>query len=59
MGQKHSYIEKVLSERGLNTAVGGEGGFALNLSSNEEAIKVIVEAIEKAGYIQVKIYLWH
>lgn len=47
-------LKKVLSERGLNTAVGDEGGFAPNLSSNEEAIKVIVEAIEKAGYIPGK-----
>ena len=36
--------------RGLNTAVGDEGGFAPNLSSNEQAIEVILEAIEKAGY---------
>ncbi len=35
---------------GLNTAVGDEGGFAPNLNSNEEAITVILEAIEKAGY---------
>jgi enolase len=34
----------------LNTAVGDEGGFAPNLSSNEEAIQVIIQAIEKAGY---------
>ena len=34
----------------MNTAVGDEGGFAPNLSSNEEAIEVILEAIEKAGY---------
>ena len=34
----------------MNTAVGDEGGFAPNLSSNEEAIKVIMEAIKKAGY---------
>jgi len=43
-------LKKVLSSRKLNTAVGDEGGFAPNLSSNEEAIKVIIEAIEKAGY---------
>ena len=42
-------LKKVLSSRKLNTAVGDEGGFAPNLSSNEEAIKVIIEAIEKAG----------
>ncbi|MFH1428492.1 MAG: phosphopyruvate hydratase [Candidatus Margulisiibacteriota bacterium] len=43
-------LKKVLSSKGLNTAVGDEGGFAPNLESNEEAIKVIIEAIEKAGY---------
>ena len=40
----------ILKERGLATAVGAEGGFAPNLSSDEDAIKVIIEAIEKAGY---------
>jgi enolase len=43
-------LAKVLRDRGLSTAVGDEGGFAPNLGSNEEAIQVIVEAIEKAGY---------
>ena len=43
-------LKKVLKERGLSTAVGDEGGFAPNLSSDEEALKLIVEAIEKAGY---------
>ncbi len=43
-------LRKVLQEKGLNTAVGDEGGFAPNLSSNEEALATIVEAIEKAGY---------
>ena len=43
-------LKKVLSAKGLNTAVGDEGGFAPNLSSNEEALAVIVEAVEKAGY---------
>jgi enolase len=43
-------LKKVLSKRGLNTAVGDEGGFAPNLGSNAEAIEVILEAIEKAGY---------
>jgi enolase len=43
-------LKKVLQGRGLNTAVGDEGGFAPNLASNEEALAVIVEAIEKAGY---------
>lgn len=44
-------LKKVLGERGLSTAVGDEGGFAPNLASNEEAIKYIIEAIEKAGYV--------
>ncbi|MBD3299080.1 MAG: phosphopyruvate hydratase, partial [candidate division Zixibacteria bacterium] len=43
-------LKKVLSEKGYNTAVGDEGGFAPNLKSNEEALQVITEAIEKAGY---------
>ncbi|AFU98195.1 phosphopyruvate hydratase [Simiduia agarivorans] len=43
-------LKKVLSERGLNTAVGDEGGFAPNLPSNEAALQVIAEAVEKAGY---------
>ena len=43
-------LKSVLKAKGLNTAVGDEGGFAPNLSSNEEALKTIVEAIEKAGY---------
>jgi phosphopyruvate hydratase len=43
-------LRSTLNKRGLSTGVGDEGGFAPNLSSNEEAIKVIIEAIEKAGY---------
>lgn len=43
-------LKKILNNRRLNTAVGDEGGFAPNLSSNEEALKVLMEAIEKAGY---------
>lgn len=43
-------LKSVLKEKGMNTAVGDEGGFAPNLSTNEEAISVIIEAIEKAGY---------
>ena len=43
-------LRAVLKAKGMNTAVGDEGGFAPNLSSNEEAIEVIVEAIKKAGY---------
>ena len=43
-------LKKVLSARGLNTAVGDEGGFAPNLASNEEALVVIQEAVANAGY---------
>lgn len=43
-------LKAVLKEKGLNTAVGDEGGFAPNLGSNEEALSTIMEAIEKAGY---------
>jgi enolase len=43
-------LKSVLSDRGLNTAVGDEGGFAPDLSSNEEAIEVILKSIEIAGY---------
>lgn len=53
-------LKAVLKAKGLSTSVGDEGGFAPNLSSNEEALKTIVEAIEKAGYKagdQVKIAL--
>lgn len=44
-------LRSVLKSKGMNTAVGDEGGFAPNLSSNEEALSVIVEAIKKAGYV--------
>ena len=44
------HLKAVLKDKGLNTAVGDEGGFAPNLSSNEEAVKTILEAIERAGY---------
>ena len=43
-------LAKVLKGRGYSTAVGDEGGFAPDLKSNEEALEVIIEAIEKAGY---------
>ncbi|KAB3530182.1 phosphopyruvate hydratase [Alkaliphilus serpentinus] len=43
-------LKAVLKSKGLATGVGDEGGFAPNLSSNEEALKVIIEAIQKAGY---------
>ena len=43
-------LKAVLSAKGMNTAVGDEGGFAPDLSSNEEAIEIILQAIDKAGY---------
>jgi enolase len=43
-------LKKILKAKGLNTAVGDEGGFAPDLNSNEEALAYIIEAIEKAGY---------
>lgn len=54
------HLKKILKAKGYNTAVGDEGGFAPNLKSNEEALDVIVEAIEAAGYTagdQIKIAL--
>lgn len=47
-------LKGVLGDMGMNTAVGDEGGFAPDLSSNEEGLRVIVEAVEKAGYIPGK-----
>lgn len=47
-------LKKILHERGLATTVGDEGGFAPSLSSNEEAVKIILEAVEKAGYVAGK-----
>lgn len=44
-------LKKVLHAKGLNTAVGDEGGFAPNLESNEAALQIIMEAIERAGYV--------
>lgn len=43
-------LKSVLKEKGLTTAVGDEGGFAPNLPNNEEALRVILEAIQRAGY---------
>ncbi|MCS7180057.1 MAG: phosphopyruvate hydratase, partial [bacterium] len=45
------YLKKILKDKGYATSVGDEGGFAPNLNKNEEAIQLIIEAIEKAGYI--------
>ncbi|MFA6939755.1 MAG: phosphopyruvate hydratase [Clostridiaceae bacterium] len=47
-------LKKLLKSKGYDTGVGDEGGFAPNLKSNEEAIAIIVEAIEKAGYVPGK-----
>ena len=44
-------LAKVLSDRGLSTGIGDEGGFAPNLASNEDALKLLLEAIEAAGYV--------
>ena len=44
------HLKSVLKKKGYSTNVGDEGGFAPNIKSNEEAIKIVLEAIEKAGY---------
>ena len=44
------YLKKILHDRKLSTSVGDEGGFAPNVTSNEEALEVILEAVDKAGY---------
>ena len=46
----YQHLKKILKSKGHSTALGDEGGFAPDLSSNEEPIQVIIEAIEKAGY---------
>jgi len=48
------HLKAVLDKKGLNTAVGDEGGFAPDLKSNEEALEVIIEAIKNAGYLPGK-----
>ncbi len=48
--QTYHVLKKVLHDRGLSTAIGDEGGFAPNLASNEEAVQVLLTAIEKAGF---------
>lgn len=48
------YLKEILKEKGYSTAVGDEGGFAPNLNTNEEAIHLIIEAIEKAQYVPGK-----
>ncbi len=48
------HLKAVLDKKGLNTAVGDEGGFAPDLKSNEEALEVIIEAINNAGFVPGK-----
>jgi enolase len=48
--ETYHVLKQVIAERGLSTAVGDEGGFAPDLASNEDAIRVLVEAIERAGF---------
>ena len=50
-GECYHELRKVLSERGLATGIGDEGGFAPDLGSNEEAVQLLVEAVEKAGLV--------
>lgn len=47
--ETYHHLKAVLTERGLSTAIGDEGGFAPNLGSNEEAVQLLLEAIERAG----------
>ena len=49
--ETYHVLKKVCHDRGLSTAIGDEGGFAPNLGSNEEALTLLVEAIERAGYV--------
>jgi enolase len=48
--ETYHVLKKVLHDRGLSTAIGDEGGFAPNLASNEEAVQLLLEAVEKAGF---------
>ncbi|MEI7622823.1 MAG: phosphopyruvate hydratase [Actinomycetes bacterium] len=48
--ETYHVLKKVLHDRNLSTAIGDEGGFAPNLASNEEAVRLLLEAIEKAGF---------
>lgn len=52
--QTYHTLKGILKARGMSTGVGDEGGFAPNLDSNEDAIKIIIEAIEKAGFVPGK-----
>jgi len=48
--ETYHVLKQVLTDRGLSTAVGDEGGFAPDLASNEDAVRLLVEAVERAGY---------
>jgi enolase len=48
--ETYHVLKKVLGERGLSSAIGDEGGFAPNLASNEEAVQLLLESIERAGF---------
>jgi len=48
--ETYHVLKRVLTERGLSTAVGDEGGFAPDLAANEDALRLLVEAVERAGY---------
>jgi enolase len=48
--ETYHVLKQLLMERGLSTAVGDEGGFAPDLASNEDAVRILVEAVERAGY---------
>ena len=48
--ETYHVLKSVLNDRGLSTAIGDEGGFAPNLASNEEALALLVEAVERAGF---------
>ena len=51
-------LKKILHDKGLTTAVGDEGGFAPSVENHEEAIKLIIQAIEAAGYTPVRKSPW-
>ncbi|NCU41357.1 MAG: phosphopyruvate hydratase [Candidatus Moranbacteria bacterium] len=52
--ETYQILKSLLKKRGYSTGVGDEGGFAPDLSSNEEAVEIMIEAIEKAGYVPGK-----
>lgn len=52
------HLKEVLKSRGLVTAVGDEGGYAPKLNSNEDALNVVLEAIQKQDIFLAKIFIW-